>query len=74
MQFKELNDLLLATELAFLSWDGLPDRPWYRHQLYAPGSYTGYWDCKKNCVNLFDDIIHKGLTRDSTCRKMLTRG
>ena len=42
MQIKELNDLLLATELAFLYADGLPGRPWYRHQLYAPGSYTGY--------------------------------
>ena len=22
--------------------DGLPRRPWYRHQIYAPGFYTGY--------------------------------
>ena len=21
---------------------GLPNRPWYRHLLYAPGLYTGY--------------------------------
>ena len=21
---------------------GLPDRPWYRHVIYAPGLYTGY--------------------------------
>ncbi|MFZ9743417.1 MAG: transferrin receptor-like dimerization domain-containing protein, partial [Chitinophagaceae bacterium] len=21
---------------------GLPRRPWYRHQIYAPGYYTGY--------------------------------
>ena len=21
---------------------GLPNRPWYKHQLYAPGFYTGY--------------------------------
>jgi len=21
---------------------GLPDRPWYRHVVYAPGLYTGY--------------------------------
>ena len=21
---------------------GLPGRPWYRHQIYAPGQYTGY--------------------------------
>ena len=22
--------------------DGLPGRPWYKHQIYAPGQYTGY--------------------------------
>ncbi len=21
---------------------GLPKRPWFRHQIYAPGFYTGY--------------------------------
>jgi len=21
---------------------GLPNRPWYRHTIYAPGEYTGY--------------------------------
>ncbi len=37
-----LNDLLLALERGFLRPEGLPGRPWYRHQLYAPGFYTGY--------------------------------
>jgi N-acetylated-alpha-linked acidic dipeptidase len=22
--------------------EGLPKRPWFRHQIYAPGYYTGY--------------------------------
>ncbi len=22
--------------------EGLPGRPWFTHQLYAPGEYTGY--------------------------------
>ena len=22
--------------------EGLPGRPWFRHQIYAPGFYTGY--------------------------------
>ncbi len=39
---QKLNDFILAIELAFLSPQGLPGRPWYRHQIYAPGSYTGY--------------------------------
>lgn len=37
-----LNDLLIVTESAFLDQNGLPRRPWYRHQIYAPGYETGY--------------------------------
>ena len=36
-----LNLALLHAERGFLT-DGLPDRPWYRHVIYAPGEYTGY--------------------------------
>ena len=25
-----------------LSPAGLPNRPWYKHTIYAPGEYTGY--------------------------------
>lgn len=39
---KALNDKLIRTERSFLSPDGLPERPWFRHQIYAPGAYTGY--------------------------------
>jgi N-acetylated-alpha-linked acidic dipeptidase len=38
----DLNRILLAAERALTIGDGLPGRPWYRHQLYAPGIYTGY--------------------------------
>ena len=27
---------------AMTSSAGLPGRPWYKHQIYAPGFYTGY--------------------------------
>jgi N-acetylated-alpha-linked acidic dipeptidase len=37
-----LDVLLYTTERAFLRKEGLPLRPWYGHQLYAPGYYTGY--------------------------------
>jgi N-acetylated-alpha-linked acidic dipeptidase len=37
-----LNGLMLDIERGFLSDEGLPGRPWFRHQLYAPGYYTGY--------------------------------
>jgi N-acetylated-alpha-linked acidic dipeptidase len=37
-----LNSALRRTETAFISDAGLPDRPWYRHTIYAPGEFTGY--------------------------------
>ncbi|UCE08840.1 MAG: M28 family peptidase [bacterium] len=39
---RKLNDIILAAEMAFLHQQGLPRRPWFRHQIYAPGYYTGY--------------------------------
>lgn len=37
-----INDALLQAERAVLVSSGLPGRPWYRHAIYAPGTYTGY--------------------------------
>ena len=41
-QTKELNQLLSQSERKLTSEKGLPRRPWFRHQIYAPGFYTGY--------------------------------
>ena len=38
----KLNQTLLDAERALLLADGLPNRHWYRHAIYAPGQYTGY--------------------------------
>lgn len=38
----DINNALLNAERALLIPDGLPGRPWYRHAIYAPGTYTGY--------------------------------
>ncbi len=38
----DVNRLLIESERKFITQQGLPNRPWYRHQLYAPGFYTGY--------------------------------
>jgi N-acetylated-alpha-linked acidic dipeptidase len=38
----KLNAALRRTEAAFLWPNGLPNRPWYRHAIYAPGETTGY--------------------------------
>jgi N-acetylated-alpha-linked acidic dipeptidase len=39
---KELNALLYQSERKLLSEAGLPRREWFKHQIYAPGFYTGY--------------------------------
>ncbi len=36
------NGVLLTAERALTRAEGLPRRPWFRHQIYAPGFYTGY--------------------------------
>ncbi|MDE0054985.1 MAG: M28 family peptidase, partial [Gammaproteobacteria bacterium] len=38
----EVNRLLFTSEQLLTHKEGLPGRPWYRHQIYAPGYYTGY--------------------------------
>jgi N-acetylated-alpha-linked acidic dipeptidase len=38
----KLNATLRQAESALISPAGLPNRPWYRHTIYAPGVYTGY--------------------------------
>ena len=37
-----LNQILRQAEAALLIPDGLPNRPWFHHAIYAPGQYTGY--------------------------------
>ncbi len=37
-----LNSTLRAAETAFIAPAGLPNRPWYKHTIYAPGEFTGY--------------------------------
>ncbi|MFN0086352.1 MAG: M28 family metallopeptidase [Blastocatellia bacterium] len=39
---KALNALLYQSERKLLSPAGLPRREWFKHQIYAPGFYTGY--------------------------------
>jgi N-acetylated-alpha-linked acidic dipeptidase len=37
-----VNADLLAISRLFLNEKGLPERPWFKNQIYAPGAYTGY--------------------------------
>ena len=41
-RLRELNQLIFRTERRLIDGRGLPRRPWFRHQIYAPGFYTGY--------------------------------
>jgi N-acetylated-alpha-linked acidic dipeptidase len=39
---QQVNQTLIASERQLTSPAGLPGRPWFKHQIYAPGFYTGY--------------------------------
>ncbi|MFC5865595.1 M28 family metallopeptidase [Acidicapsa dinghuensis] len=41
-ELMRFNTILRQTENQFLSQAGLPNRPWYKHLIYAPGEYSGY--------------------------------
>ncbi|MEO7132872.1 MAG: M28 family peptidase, partial [Vicinamibacterales bacterium] len=41
-ELQDLNRLLLTSEQKLGNTEGLPRRDWFKHQIYAPGFYTGY--------------------------------
>jgi N-acetylated-alpha-linked acidic dipeptidase len=41
-ELQQLNQLLLTSEQRLGNTEGLPRREWFKHQMYAPGFYTGY--------------------------------
>ena len=41
-KLSRVNDALMQTERQFIDPRGLRGRAWYKHQIYAPGFYTGY--------------------------------
>ena len=41
-QLAKINDALMMAERQFIDARGLRGRAWYKHQIYAPGFYTGY--------------------------------
>ena len=41
-RLKRINEALLAAERSLIDERGLRGRTWYTHQIYAPGTYTGY--------------------------------
>jgi N-acetylated-alpha-linked acidic dipeptidase len=41
-RLQRINDALIAVERSLVDDRGLRGRSWYTHQIYAPGTYTGY--------------------------------
>ncbi|HEV2715927.1 MAG TPA: transferrin receptor-like dimerization domain-containing protein, partial [Terriglobales bacterium] len=41
-QLQRINEALIQAERALVDDRGLRGRTWYKHQIYAPGFYTGY--------------------------------
>ncbi len=39
---QQVNQTLIQSERRLTRPEGLPGRPWFQHQVYAPGFYTGY--------------------------------
>jgi N-acetylated-alpha-linked acidic dipeptidase len=59
-----LNQALIEAERALLLNKGLPNRPWFRHSIYAPGQYTGYAAVVIPGVNESIDAKNVSLTAD----------
>jgi N-acetylated-alpha-linked acidic dipeptidase len=38
----DVNKMLIESERKLTTPEGLPGRPWFKHQIDAPGQYTGY--------------------------------
>jgi len=64
-----INLVLRNTERMFLI-DGLPDRPWFKHSIYAPGEHTGYAAVVIPGVN--EAIDNKDLTLTTQQLQILT--
>ena len=68
---KELNALLYQSERKLLSDNGLPRREWFKHQIYAPGFYTGYG--VKTLPGAREAIEQKNWTEASEQIKVISR-
>ncbi len=70
-QLRQQNDTLRMVEEDLLSQRGLPNRPWFKHTIYAPGEYTGYAAVVIPGVN--EAIDAKDATRAASQLQVLTQ-
>jgi N-acetylated-alpha-linked acidic dipeptidase len=66
-----INHALMRQERALTAPRGLPGRPWYRHQIYAPGLATGY---TAQYLPALRDAVERGDDRTVTTYRDLLLG
>ncbi len=88
-EVRKLNQLLYTSERLLGHEGGLPNREWFRHQIYAPGFYTGYgvktlpgiregieegeWDDAKRYVSVVSQAIGNLAARVDEARAVLEK-
>ncbi len=86
-ELRNLNRLLYSSERRLAHDEGLPKREWFRHQIYAPGLYTGYgvktipgiregieeeaWEEAKYYVKVVSDVLGSLVTQVDEARALL---
>jgi N-acetylated-alpha-linked acidic dipeptidase len=65
---RSINATLRQAERMLLLPEGLPDRPWYKHAIFAPGVYTGYAAVALPGVNEAIDAGNLGRAQDELGR------
>src|SRR4029077_12232002 len=84
----EVNKMRNASGRKLTNAEGLPNRPWFKHQLYAPGFYTGYgvktvpavreaielkqWKQAEEAIIVFARVLQDGAALISSAAAKLT--
>uniref|UniRef100_A0A1D1Y6R1 Glutamate carboxypeptidase 2 n=1 Tax=Anthurium amnicola TaxID=1678845 RepID=A0A1D1Y6R1_9ARAE len=63
LKVRDLNDRLMMAERAFTSPEGLFERPWYKHLIYAPSKHNSYGS---NSFPGIDDAIERARRLNTT--------
>ena len=87
---KQLDEVLYKSERALTLDSGLPRRDWFRHQIYAPGFYTGYgvktlpgireaieqsnWNEAQEQINVTAGVIEKFAVQIDRATQLLKQG
>ena len=86
-QARAVDAILYRTERAMTHAAGLPGRPWFVHQIYAPGFYTGYgvktlpgvreaieersWDEAERQISRLADVLRQVATEVDRATQLL---